>query len=130
MRFLLDTAVLLWSLDRSDQLNERAQKTLEGGEDIHLSAASSWEIAIKCGLGKLRLPKPPAQLIPEAMNRLGIRPLPIALSHSLAVTDLPNHHKDPFDRMLIAQARSEGMVLMTADAAFRKYPVEILWCGK
>ncbi len=130
MRFLLDTAVLLWSLDKSDQLNERAQKTLEGREDIHLSAASSWEIAIKWGLGKLRLPKPPAQLIPEAMNRLGIRPLPIALSHSLAVTDLPNHHKDPFDRMLIAQARSEGLVLMTADASFRKYTVEILWCGK
>jgi PIN domain nuclease of toxin-antitoxin system len=130
MRFLLDTAVLLWSLDKTDQLNERAQKILEGGEDVHLSAASSWEIAIKWGLGKLRLPKPPAQLIPEAMNRMGIRPLLITHLHTLAVAELQNHHKDPFDRMLIAQARSEGMVLMTADAAFRKYSVEILWCGK
>jgi PIN domain nuclease of toxin-antitoxin system len=130
MRFLLDTAVFLWSLDKTDQLNERAQKALQSGEDIHLSAASSWEIAIKWGLGKLRLPKPPAQLIPEAMNRLGIRALAINVSHSLAVAELPNHHKDPFDRMLIAQARSERMVLMTADAEFKKYPVETLWCGK
>ena len=61
---------------------------------------------------------------------MGISPLAITHTHSVAVAELPNHHKDPFDRMLIAQARSEGMVLMTADAEFKKYPVEILWCGK
>src|SRR6266478_1875179 len=130
MRFLLDTAVFLWSLDKIDQLNERAQKALEGGERVYLSAVSSWEITIKWGLGKLHLPKPPVQLIPEATNRMGISPLAITHTHSVAVAELPNHHKDPFDRMLIAQARSEGMVLMTADAEFKKYPVEILWCGK
>ena len=129
MKFLLDTAIFLWSLDQNGQLNERALKVLDGGEEIYHSAASSWEIAIKWGIGKLRLPKPPAQLIPEAMNRLGVRPLPITHSHSLAIAELPAHHKDPFDRMLIAQARSERMTLMTADLDIRAYAGEILWCG-
>ena len=115
MKFLLDTAIFLWSLDGGGQMNQRAQKVLESGEDIYLSAASSWEIAIKWSIGKLRLPKPPAQLVPEAMNRLRVHPLPITHSHSLTIAELPPHHKDPFDRLLIAQANVEDVVLISRD---------------
>ncbi len=130
MKFLLDTAIFLWSLDSFQNLNERAQHILESGQDVFLSAASSWEIVIKSSIGKLTLPKKPSHLIPEAMTRLAVQALPISHAHTLALAELPDHHKDPFDRLLIAQARSEGMTLMTADHACTGYPVEILWCGK
>ena len=130
MRFLLDTGIFLWSLDRFEHLSERAQEVLTGNEEIYLSAASSWEIVIKWGLGKLNLPKEPPLLIPEAMTRFDVRPLFITQVHTLAVAELPIHHKDPFDRLLIAQAQAEDMTLMTADFELRKYPVEILWSGK
>jgi PIN domain nuclease of toxin-antitoxin system len=130
MKYLLDTNIFLWSLDSFQKLNEGAQKVLRGGQDIFLSAASSWEISIKVALGKLNLPKLPSTLIPEAMARLSIQALVISHSHTLALEQLPNHHKDPFDRLLVAQARSEDMTLMTADPLCAKYPVDILWCGK
>jgi PIN domain nuclease of toxin-antitoxin system len=130
MRFLLDTSVFLCSLDRFEQLSEHAQQVLRGKQEIYLSAASSWEIVIKWGLGKLKLPKGPQLLIPEAMTRFAVHPLPITQVHTLAVAGLPVHHKDPFDRMLLAQSQSERMTLMTANFDIRKYPVEILWCGK
>jgi PIN domain nuclease of toxin-antitoxin system len=130
MKFLLDTAIFLWSLDSFQKLNSRAQQVLESGEEIFLSAASSWEIVIKSATGKLQLPKPPRQLIPEAMTKFSVQALPIAHAHTLEVAELPDHHRDPFDRLLVAQARSEGMALMTADALCAQYPVEIFWCGK
>ncbi len=100
-----------------------------GKAELYLSAASSWEISIKSALGKLPLPEPPAQYVPKRMAAQGIRPLPITHTHALAVSDLPVHHSDPFDRLLIAQAQLEGMVLLTADSAFKPYGVEIVWCG-
>lgn len=131
MRYLLDTAVFLWSLNEPEKLNTRALQVLRHGEhEVFLSAVSSWEIVIKFALGKLRLPKAPAELVPEALTKLAVRTIPITHTHSLAVGDLPLHHNDPFDRMLMAQARSENMVLMTADSSFDNYPVETLWCGK
>ncbi|HEY6305071.1 MAG TPA: type II toxin-antitoxin system VapC family toxin [Candidatus Angelobacter sp.] len=130
MKFLLDTAIFLWSLDSFQKLNSRAQQVLESGQEVFLSAASSWEIVIKSGTGKLRLPKAPRHLIPEAMTKFAVQALPIAHAHALAVAELPGHHRDPFDRLLIAQARTEGMTLMTADAMFTRYSVDILWCGK
>jgi PIN domain nuclease of toxin-antitoxin system len=130
MTFLLDTGVFLWSLDSFEKLNQRSRQVLESGQDVFLSAASSWEIVIKSAIGKLNLPKGPSQLIPEAMRKFAVQALPISHAHTLAVQELPAHHKDPFDRLLIAQARSEGMTLMTADPICAKYPVEILWCGK
>jgi PIN domain nuclease of toxin-antitoxin system len=130
MKFLLDTAVFLWSLDAFQNLNQRARQVLESGQDVFLSAASSWEIVIKSSIGKLSLPKKPSLLIPEAMTRFAVQALPISHVHTLAVQELPNHHKDPFDRLLIAQAHSESMILMTADTICTKYPVEVLWCGK
>ena len=130
MKYLLDTGIFLWSLAPFENLNDDAQKVLKSGQEVFLSAASAWEIAIKAALGKLNLPKAPNILIPEAMRRFGVQGLAISHVHALAVAELPNHHKDPFDRLLIAQARSEGLMLMTADRDCRKYPVEIMWCGK
>jgi PIN domain nuclease of toxin-antitoxin system len=131
MKYLLDTSIFLWSLDAFHNLNQDAQELLTtGAGEIYLSSVSSWEIAIKWGIGKLKLPGPPASLIPGALSNLSIRPLPMTHSHAFAVADLPAHHTDPFDRMLIAQARSEDMVLLTADGAFLKYKVKTFWCGR
>jgi PIN domain nuclease of toxin-antitoxin system len=130
MKYLLDTGIFLWSLDPFENLSDDAQKVLTSGQAVFLSAASAWEIVIKAALGKLNLPKAPSVLIPEAMGKFGVQALAISYLHALAVSELPNHHKDPFDRLLVAQARSEGMTLMTADSMCAKYPVEVLWCGK
>jgi PIN domain nuclease of toxin-antitoxin system len=117
-------------LDPFENLSDDAQTALKSGQELFLSAASAWEIVIKSALRKLNLPKAPNVLIPEAMKKFGVQALAISHIHALAASELPNHHKDPFDRLLIAQARSEGLTLMTADRDCRKYPVEILWCGK
>ncbi len=131
MKYLLDTGIFLWSLGGIGRLNRDAQELLaESKEEVYLSAASSWEISIKNSLGKLQLPEPPQQYVPNRMTLLGLRALQITHSHALAVSELPKHHGDPFDRLLIAQARSERMTLMTADSLCAKYPVDILWCGK
>jgi PIN domain nuclease of toxin-antitoxin system len=95
--------------------------------DLFLSAASSWEIAIKHELGKLRLPVPPAEFVPSRMRITGVLPLVVTHDHALGIGDLPAHHADPFDRLLIAQARAESMTLLTADRALRKYDVPIAW---
>jgi PIN domain nuclease of toxin-antitoxin system len=131
VKYLLDTNVFLWSNGAPEKLNKQAITVLSSGSvEVYLSAASSWEIAIKFALSSLRLPSPPSQFIPHAMRVMALRSLDITHFHSLAVGELPPHHRDPFDRMLIAQARSETMVLLTADTAFRKYDVETVFCGK
>jgi PIN domain nuclease of toxin-antitoxin system len=131
MRYLLDTEVFVWSLKEPEKLNQAALTILkDSSQEIFLSAVISWEIVIKFALGKLALPKEPAQIIAEILANFATQPLPITHVHSIAVGELPLYHRDPFDRMLIAQARKEGMALMTADSELRQYPVEILWCGK
>lgn len=130
MKYLLDTNVFLWSNGAPEKLNRRATTVLSGSSEVYLSAASSWEIAIKFVLRALRLPSPPSQFIPDALRMLSIRSLEISHFHSLAAGALPPHHRDPFDRMLIAQACSEDMVLLTADKVFAKYEVETMFCGK
>ncbi len=131
MKYLLDTNVFLWSNGAPEKLNRQAITALSAGSaEVYLSAASSWEIAIKFALRSLRLPSPPSQFIPHAMRVMALRSLDITHFHSLAAGELPRHHRDPFDRMLIAQARSETMVLLTADTAFKKYEVETVFCGK
>ncbi len=130
MKYLLDTSVWLWSLGGSDRINAEGLQVLAGGrDDLYLSAASSWEIAIKSAIGRLRLPEPVAIYVPKRMAAQGIRPLPISHAHALAVAELPRHHNDPFDRLIIAQAQAEEMAIMTADRAFRRYQVSLLWCG-
>ena len=131
MNYLLDTMIWLWSVDSVEKLNQKCRDILEnGGEEIYFSAATAWEISIKARLGKLHLPGPPAQVIPAFMAKQGLRPLPVTHLHAVKVYDLPLHHNDPFDRLIIAQAISEEMAVLTADSDFRKYPVRMLWCAR
>ncbi len=131
MKYLLDTEVWLWSLSEPERLNSRAKKLLaDGTQEIYLSAATSWEIAIKYGLGKLPLPEPPDRYVTQRMTAQGLRALTISHDHALRVYALAHHHKDPFDRLLIAQAEAEGLTLLTADAAFKDYGVKLVWCGR
>jgi PIN domain nuclease of toxin-antitoxin system len=130
MKYLLDTSVWLWSLTASERINKKARQLLaSGGEELYLSAASSWEISIKWALGRLPLPEPPSSYVPKRMAAQGIRPLAITHTHTLAVSELPAHHTDPFDRLLIAQAQIEDMVVLTADRAMEPYGIRVLWCG-
>lgn len=130
MRILLDTQCWLWWHGTPSRLNQAAQKAIEDRRNqLFLSAASSWEIAIKWALGKLRLPLPPSQFIPGRLLRGQTKALAIEHMHALTVASLPLHHKDPFDRLLIAQARIEKLRILTADPSFSLYEVEILWAG-
>lgn len=131
MKFLLDTGVWLWSIGEVARLNQSARETLADPQhDLYFSAASVWEIAIKVSIGRLELPESPHVLIPRETARLGLRPLPVNYHHALAVYDLPLHHGDPFDRVLVAQAQAEGLTLITADRDIRKYPIQIFWAGR
>lgn len=94
--------------------------------DLYLSAASAWEIAIKYELGKLSLPTPPSRLVPELMSKSAVAALPIRHSHALHVAELPPHHRDPFDRLLVAQALLEDLPILTADVQLSVYDVEII----
>lgn len=127
MRLLLDTQIWLWALAASGRLGRRTSQALtDSGNDVYLSAASSWEIAIKYTLGKLPLPAPPERYVPERIRLSGVTPLAIEHSHALAVATLPELHRDPFDRLLIAQAVAERMTLVTADSAMTAYDVPLL----
>jgi PIN domain nuclease of toxin-antitoxin system len=100
-----------------------------GQEEIYFSAASVWELSIKARSGKLHLPSPPDQCIPAFMAKQALRPLPVTHLHALKVYELPLSHNDPFDRLLIAQAISEELAVLTADRDFEKYPVNVVRCG-
>lgn len=127
MRILLDTHVWLWTLVSPDRIRPTTRTTLEDTRaDLYLSAASSWEIGIKYSLGKLPLPEPPAQFILPRLLRDRIESLPIDHRHAAAAAALPDHHRDPLDRMLIAQALAEGLTICTADGVFERYEVPIL----
>lgn len=127
MRLLLDTHCWLWMIGSPERLTPSGRSLLQSPEhELFLSSASSWEIAIKHARGKLPLPRTPAELVPALMERTGVRGLPIEHAHALAVSSLPRHHDDPFDRLLIAQARLERLTIVTADPQFARYEVEIL----
>lgn len=131
MRVLLDTQCWLWSLLDPDRLNRRAQDLFEDArQPLYLSAASSWEIAIKVALGRLVLPEPPHRYVPSRLADQGISALAVEHVHALRVAALPSEHGDPFDRLLVAQAQVERMAVLTADAAFARYEVEVLWGGR
>lgn len=127
MKVLLDTNVFLWCLAAEERLNRRAKEILTSREtELFFSAASSWEIAIKSAIGTLKLPESPAQFVPRAMRTLGVRSLEITHVHALEVAALPPHHRDPFDRLLIAQAQLESLILLTADKSLQEYDVELI----
>jgi len=120
MKLLLDTHVLLWWLDEPAQLGEAARDAIQRDANlVYVSAATAWEIVIKKALGKLDAPDNLAEVLRECR----LTPLPITVEHALGVQSLPMHHRDPFDRILVAQARAEGMTIVTRDARIFEYDV-------
>jgi PIN domain nuclease of toxin-antitoxin system len=110
-----------------DRLSSHARSLVEGREhELFLSAASAWEIAIKDSQGKLRLPDPPLKYVPSRLEQLGVLPLPIDQAHALHVSTLPEHHRDPFDRLLVAQAQLEHLSILTSDPVFAAYDVRTI----
>ena len=127
MTYLLDTHIWLWLLADDPRLSIDVTADLRSGETtVLLSAVSSWEIAIKWAVGKMPLPEEPGTYVPSRMERSGVLGLAIEHAHTLQVAELPRHHGDPFDRLLIAQAQVEGLTIVTADAVFDRYDVPVL----
>jgi PIN domain nuclease of toxin-antitoxin system len=127
MKLLLDTHTFLWFIGDDPQLSPTAGALLEADHDVLLSVASLWEIAIKVSIGKLTLAEPYATFIPQQLARNDIELLPLRLPHLSTVASLPFHHRDPFDRMLIAQAMVEGVPIVSSDGAFDAYGIERVW---
>jgi PIN domain nuclease of toxin-antitoxin system len=128
MKYLLDTNTFLWWITDSDSLSGRAREIIQDGRNtLFLSAASGWEIAIKAGLGRLHLQDGLEKVIPEQMLLNDIQGLPIQMSHALHVHALPQHHRDPFDRMLVAQCQLEEMPIITSDPQIAQYNLEVVW---
>jgi PIN domain nuclease of toxin-antitoxin system len=126
MRVLLDTHTFLWGLTETEKLSAVARRTIASSERF-FSAASIWEALIKVQLGKLPLPSPAGKYLTSKMQANGVSVLPIKLEHVLRVESLEMHHRDPFDRMLIAQSLEEGWPIITADPVFRDYPIRVIW---
>lgn len=128
MRLLLDTHAFLWAIAEQSRLSDRVRGWLEdGNNEAWVSIASIWEIAIKAGLGRLRLPSDLGGFLATQLVVSSFQVLPIALEHAVAVRDLPLHHRDPFDRLLIAQSRAEGLALVSRDARLKAYEVDVVW---
>lgn len=128
MKLLLDTCTFLWVAGRPQALSDRARVLFQSPEhDVFLSAASAWEIAIKHALGRLPLPAPAGELIPELRARHGVETLPIDEESALHLTRLPLLHQDPFDRIIVAQAIVHGMAVLTPDRLIAQYPARIVW---
>lgn len=127
MKVLVDTQCWLWMSASPERLSSRARAVVQTtANELYLSAASAWEIAIKHALGKLRLPETPERFVPSRVDALRMWPLSIELNHALRVAALPPHHRDPFDRMLVAQAQLEGLPILTADPVFGRYDVDVI----
>lgn len=127
MRILLDTHLFIWWDSEPQQLSPQARALCDDAENtLVLSVASVWEMQIKQQLGKLKLRLPLAELIADQQKDNGVEILPVGLSHVLALEKLPLHHKDPFDRLLIAQANAENIGIMSVDAIFKQYEVRLL----
>lgn len=128
MRYLLDTHTFLWWNMDDAQLSQLAKEIItDGDNEIFLSAATAWEIAIKTARGRLALPEDPTRYVSNRMNLHGFQALPVQIHHAVQVYKLPMHHADPFDRLLIAQSQIESMPLISVDGDIRKYEVEVVW---
>lgn len=127
MTYLLDTSTFLWAATDPAKLSRRARSLCESQrETLVVSAASLWEIIIKCGFGGLRIANP-ARTVSDWTARLSARILPIEAAHTYAVYGLPAIHRDPFDRLLVAQAIAEDVPLLTSDERMRQYPARCIW---
>ena len=128
MRVLLDTHAFLWWIMDDVRLSSHARAVIaDGHNELFLSVASGWEIAIKARLGKIQLPSDPASFVPKQLRINSIEPLAVQMTHALRVHSLPGHHRDPFDRILVAQAQVEQVLIITADPHIAQYDVEIVW---
>lgn len=123
----MDTHVWLWWLSEPENLPASIREALEdGNNDLLFSVVSSWEIAVKYALGKLPLPETPTKFVPSRLRRDGLQTLHIEHRHALAVAHLPMHHRDPFDRLLIAQSLSEKLPIATVDPKFKIYDIPLI----
>ena len=128
MKLLLDTHAFLWINEGSERLSQKVKGLCGSGEhEFYLSMASPWEMQIKNQLGKLSLAMPVEELVDKNRQENNIQLLPIGLAHIAYLKQLPAHHKDPFDRIIIAQAIIEGLTVVTIDHAFADYSVPVIW---
>ena len=124
---LLDTCTFVWLTSAPGHLSERAAEVLDAESEILLSYASIWEICLKWQSQKLELPTTPREWVSEQVRRWYLQRAPIEPEHLYRTVELPEHHKDPFDRLLIAQALTRGVRIVTPDPAIREYPVAVVW---
>ena len=127
MTAILDTHAFLWALAGDERMSRHARDIFAGSADLLLSIASVWEILLKVQSGKLPFPRPAGPYVLKRMAENGIEVLPITLDHLLAFERLTMHHRDPFDRMLIAQSIEQDCPIITADPMFKQYPVRVIW---
>ncbi len=126
MKVLIDTHVLLWGLQDEAKLSRRVRTLLPAAE-VWISVASLWEIIAKVQIGKLVLPTPVGDYLTTKLTTNGVSVLPLTFDHVRRLEELPMHHRDPFDRILIAQSLNESLPLVSADPQFEKYLVELIW---
>ena len=128
MKLLLDTHTFIWWANEPEKLSEKAVAACQDNSNtLMLSVVSAWEMQIKMQLGKLKINRPIEELIKTQQQANGLQVLPIELAHVFSLSNLPSHHKDPFDRLLIAQAKVEGATLVSVDPVFSSYGVQVLW---
>ena len=127
MKALLDTHAFLWALAGDARMSPPAREVFQGDTDLLLSTASIWEILIKVQSGKLNMPRPAGKYILGQLAENRIERLSISFDHLLAFEGLPMHHRDPFDRMLIAQGMEEDCPVITANPVFKQYPIQVIW---
>jgi len=127
VKALLDTHAFLWAITNDPRLSRKAQQVFTGRNDLWFSAASIWEIVLKVQRGRLSLPTPAGPYVVKRLVENDIECLPITLDHILRLESLPLHHRDPFDRILIAQSQEEKLPLITADSLFERYQIELIW---
>jgi PIN domain nuclease of toxin-antitoxin system len=128
MRVLLDTHALVWALGEPDRLSRRARATIaDQATIVFVSLTSAWELAILESLDRVRLKVPLATLFTEGLAALRFQLLPIRLPYVVGVSALPQHHRDPFDRLLVATAKAEKLTVISADREFKRYGVPVLW---
>ncbi|RLA12770.1 MAG: hypothetical protein DRQ52_07395 [Gammaproteobacteria bacterium] len=128
MKVLLDTHAFLWLMSDHKNLSATAKKVfLDNDNELLLSAVSGFEIAVKYGLGKLKLAEPPINFVQRRIENNDLTELPISMAHATQLQALPAHHRDPFDRLLVAQAMIEGVPLLTSDKQLSAYPIKCIW---
>ena len=127
MKAILDTHAFLWAIAGDERMSRPARDIFAGSADLSLSITSIWEILIKVQSGKLNLPRPAGPYVLRKLVENTVKTLPISIDHLLALERLPMHHRDPFDRMLIAQSMEEDWPIITADPMFKQYPIRVIW---